>query len=214
MELIQLGLIFVAAAAFRRAYTAALRSRFAPAARADAPAFVSRYISCVHAGALVGLGLLWEAGLARPGWWTLLARAVPIGYLAHDAHIIWAEPSLWEASALLHHAAFAVLVYVAAPPFPDHTARAFLAEISVPFLNLGWVLLKTKEVARWPRAFAANNVALLLSFSLFRVRTFTQFTVEAATDSNWAVLPPVATLAALNWYWFALLVKKAFALAR
>lgn len=154
------------------------------------------------------------AGAESDWWWTPLARATPIGYLAHDAHLIWTEPSLWEVFAAAHHAVFALLVFFAAGSFPDHTARAFLAELLVFPLNLGWAMIKTGADSRWPRLFMANSVALLLTFLRFRVYAFTLITVEAVTLKAWALLPMVAGLAGLNWYWFTLLCQKARAVAR
>ena len=203
-----LALAAVSAATFRGLYHLAARL---DRAHADSPPFLSRYVSCAHALALVALGLL--RGV-EPDWWIPLARATPIGYLAHDAHLIWTEPSLWEVSAAAHHTIFALLVFFAAGSFPDHTARAFLAELSVFPLNLGWVMIKTGADSRWPRLFVANSVALLLTFLRFRVYAFTLITVEAVSLKAWALLPMVAGLAGMNWYWFALLCQKARAVTR
>jgi len=205
--------IAVSAWAFRLAYSA-LRGMAALRRRGvDSPAFLSRYVSCLHAGALVALSLLWGGGFADPGWWIPLARAIPIGYLIHDAHLIWTEPTLWEVSAAAHHAVFALLVFFAPGAFPDHTAHAFLAELSVFPLNLGWAMIKTGADSRWPRLFMANSVVLLLAFLRFRVYTFTLITADAVALKAWTLLPMVAGLAGLNWYWFVLLCQKACAVA-
>ena len=207
-----LALIAVSAWTFRWAYTTLRGGRLLRSMGPGAlsPAFVSRYVSCLHAGALVCLALMWEGGLAEIEWWGPLARAVPVGYLIHDAHLIWTEPSLWEASTMAHHGSFALLVFFAAGYFPDHTARAFLAELSVFPLNLGWVMIKTRTDTLWPKLFIANSVVLLLTFLVLRVYTFTAFTLEAVSLKIWVLLPMIAGLAGLNWYWFALLVQKAY----
>ena len=199
---------------FRLAYLALQRATLLRRHGMDSPAFLSRYVSCLHAGALVALGFLWEAGIAAPDWWTPLARAIPIGYLVHDAHLICTEPTLWEPSAMTHHVIFALLVYAAAGAYPDHTARAFLAELSVCPLNLGWAMIKTGAESRWPQVFIVNSAALLLTFLRFRVYTFTLFAFEAVAQKVWPLLPMLAGLAGLNWYWFGLLCRKAYAVAQ
>jgi hypothetical protein len=207
-------LISISAWSFRTAYltldAAAARWRVAD----YAPALLSRYVSCLHAGALVALGLLWRNGMADRLWWIPAARAVPIGYLIHDTHLIWTEPDIWELSTFVHHVSFALLVFFAPAAFPDLTARAFLAEISVFPLNLGWVMLKTGASLRWPRVFAINSMLLLLTFLRFRVYAFTVITFEVMRLNVWPLVPLIAGLTGLNWYWFALLCGKARSLLR
>ena len=174
----------------------------------SSPAFRSRYISSFHAVALGLLGGLWQAGLAQPGWWIPLAQALPCGYLFYDAYIIVTEPTLWKKTDLVHHQAFALLVWYGATSYPDQTAWAFLAELSVPSLNLGWMMVQTGANGRWPKLFVANIAVLVIVFFELRVVTFTRFIFEAIALEAWTILPMVAILAALNWYWFVLLLMK------
>jgi hypothetical protein len=176
----------------------------------DSPPFLSRFVSCLHAGVLVALGILWKTGLVSPNWWTPLAQAVPVGYLLHDIHLICTESTLWEVSTAAHHIAFLLLAFLAPTLFPDQTAHAFLAELSVFPLNMGWMMLKTGADTRWPRFFMVNSVILLLTFLRFRVYTFTMFTLDVMALDTWSLLPMVACLAWLNWYWFVLLCRQFF----
>ena len=199
-------LALLSAAVFRGLYLAAIsaaRSGLGP----STPPFISRYVSGVHALALVALGL-WPAQ-QRGEWWVSIARALPLGYLAHDTHLLFVETSVWDLSALIHHCVFAVLVSAAAGPYPDHTAQAFLAELSVPFLNAGWVMLKTGNDRRHPWVFRGVSIILLPTFLKFRVLTFTYFTIEAVVLREWLLLGPMLSLAVLNWYWFVILVRRA-----
>jgi hypothetical protein len=208
MELFLLTVAF--AWAFRLAYAGTVSFCY-PRVRTPggAPALCCRLVSCLHAGALVALGL---AQCAAPPcqWWPLLARAVPVGYLVHDFHLIWTEPSIWGRPIAVHHVVFALLVSFAAESFPDHTARAFLAETSVFFLNAGWVMIRTGWRERAPRLFAANVAVLFLTFLRFRVYTFTSLALESIALEKWALLPLVAGIAGLNWYWFALMCRAVY----
>ena len=206
-------MVVASAWGFRLTYEALRKIRFFRSHGVDAPTFISRYVSCFHASALVILGMLWGAGFVEPGWWSALAYAIPIGYLSYDAHLICTEPTLWEASALAHHCIFALLITLAIGSYPDYTARAFLAELSVLPLNLGWIMFKTGAHIRWPQIFMVNSIVLLLTFLRFRVYTFTLFTIEAAFQGVWFLLPILASFAGLNWYWFILMCQKAYTLS-
>lgn len=195
---------------FRGVYRSLCGARFLRRLGMDSPPFTSRVGSCFHAAALVTLALLWEGGYAHPRWWAPLASAVSVGYLVHDTHLIWTEPSLWEVSALVHHVTFMLLVYFAPSHYPHHTARAYLAELTVFPLNLGWVMFKTGAASRWPRLFAINIGILMGAFLWYRVVAFTLLTFDAISLEAWAMLPMVAGLAVLNWYWYFLLLHRAY----
>lgn len=176
----------------------------------NSPSFCSRYVSCIHAVTLVTLGILWENGYSESYWWTILARAVPVGYLLHDSHIICREHTLWSFIDLIHHMLFLFLILYAVELYPYHTSKAFLAESSVPFINIGWYMLKTKMNNSYPRIFIINALITLITFLIFRVCIFTVFTYDAINLKAWLVLPMVFGMTVLNWYWFILLIRKAF----
>lgn len=167
------------------------------------PAFLSRYISSAHAVALVAL-----AAAPRAPWWPAAACAIPLGYLAHDALLLLAEPSLWDPVMLGHHLAFAALVAVGPESYPNYTAWGFLAETAVPFLNLGWAMVKTGADKSHPRAFRAVSAAVLLTFFVFRVCTFAAFVATAVMLGDWYMAAPMAALTAMNWSWFAILLRR------
>lgn len=189
------------AAAFRGLYWAAARL---DRPRPSAPQYTSRYVSTVHAVVLVALGLA-----PRGAWWPCAARAVPLGYLAHDAALLFAEPCLWDLGTAAHHLVFALLVAAAAAAYPAHTARAFLAEASVPALNLGWMMVRTGADRRHPYAFGFVSVMLLCTFASLRVWAFTALLLESVAEGVWGLAPLLLGLAAVNWYWFGLLLLRA-----
>lgn len=124
------------------------------------PAALSRLLSCVHACALVALAAL---AIGRPEigeteWWACWGRALPLGYLAHDALLIWANPSLWDPLMLAHHLAFAVLAAAGTGRYPGLAARAHLAEVSTPLLHASWGMRRCGADARYPRRACAGRL--------------------------------------------------------
>jgi len=197
-------LIVLFALVFRLVYCFAACLRRGP----QTPPFLSRYASCAHALALVALGGL--RSQADPAQWLELAYAVPLGYLAHDTHLLLTEASIWDGPTVAHHFVFACLVWFVPAKYPEMTGEAFMAEISLPFLHAGWAMIKTGADRRHPQVFNAVSAALLATFLWFRVRAFTGFLLEAFDRSEWFICAPLLVLVALNWYWFGVLLNKAW----
>jgi hypothetical protein len=198
------GLVALSALLFRLVYHLSARLRLGP----PTPPFLSRYAGCAHALALVALGALRDR--ADPAGWLLVARALPLGYLLHDAHLLLAEASLRDWPMVAHHLVFACLVWLVPEKYPEMSASAFLAEITTPLVYAGWAMIKTGADRRHPLVFGGVSAALLATFLRFRVLAFAGFLSEAAGRSEWLICAPLVVLVVLNWYWFGLLLRKAW----
>lgn len=200
---------------FRGLYALLLR-RSPPQVWPGSPQYASRYVSCVHAIALVAIALAWDwmGSPSAKGRWAAIATAVPLGYLAHDAHLTLTTPSLRDPAMLAHHLAFSLLAAGAPARYPDKVAQAYLAEVSTPLLHAGWMMLKAGAHKTYPKPFSAIGLSLLAAFLYFRVYALTRLTAEAYYASEWVCFGASACLALLNWYWFARLVALGAILAR
>lgn len=175
---------------------------------------VSRYISTIHAILITTLSLLYLNGVinTETNIFQCLGSAIPIGYLIHDTQLIYWVPALNDKYMIFHHLCFIGLMYVAPVNFPIHTARGLLSELSVPFLNLGWIMIKSNLDKKYRYLFNCNAIIVLILFLIFRVYTFVSFTIESFQLGLWGIFPFVAGISVLNIHWFGILVKKIFKL--
>lgn len=177
----------------------------------DWPGAASRAASTAHA-----LLSVLAAALAPDfcGAWGAALRLASAGYLVHDAHLVATTPSLKDPGMLAHHAFYACLVFFGLGLAPRAVvARALWAEAPVPFLNLGWLLVRGGGRARAPRLFAANSAAVLGLFLATRLWPFAWLAAAFAGRRAW-ISGLFAGLFALNAFWFAKLCRLAGAALR
>jgi len=206
LTLLEAGSVCLAFRALYRLAALALTRGARPA-----PERLSRLVSCIHACALAALGALATAqpALLESAWWRGAASALPLGYLAHDADLIWDEPSLWDPWMLAHHFAFAGLVAAGVKKYPGLAARAFLAELSTPLLHAAWAARRSGADHRHPWGTRALGALLFVTFFYFRAYSLAALAVEAYALGEWLPGILMSGLAALNWYWFARLLRHA-----
>lgn len=193
---------FLAAACARLAYWE-LEARFP----LQGPEVVSRAVSSLHAVLVVALC---AAAPSLRGGWGVAARALPLGYLAHDAQLLLTRRELYDRGMVVHHACFALLVAVGVGPYPDQARLALFGEAPVPFLNLGWLLHRRRAAGQaagpgW--LFGAVGGVTLSLFVMTRLLVFPRLAAEAALQDECVAFITLAGLAGLNAYWFARLVE-------
>jgi hypothetical protein len=171
------------------------------------PGFGSRFVSSLHCAILVSGAISYLAGAIGESTW-LWGRHVTAGYLVHDFVLMVQQPSIRTKEDLCHHLAFlACLAYAHIDPVMY--ARGMLAEISLPFLYIGWAIIKLDKVKTRPLMFWVNSIVGVVLFFVFRVLNFTllMWQIWHAFDS--VVILAGAFLTAINYYWFAKLLGKA-----
>ena len=91
--------------------------------------------------------------------------------------------------------------------YPQYYANGLLAEITNPFLYIGWFLVKKK----WTHnlVFVINGLLLLILFFIYRVLNFTHlFIIGLTISKNHSDYLLMLTIMMLNIYWFLKLFEK------
>lgn len=195
--------VVLAAAAFRVAYWEALFRL----GRTDlaGPAAASRAVSSAHAAAVVAIA---AGAPTLCGAWGAAARAVSVGYLAHDLHLLLTCPGLRDPPMVIHHLSAAALIWGGVGSLCWEARWAFFAEAPVPFLNLAW-LFRREGRAPSRAAGAATDAAVLVLFAVTRLAALPLLAGVAARAGERLLAGALLCLGGLSWLRFGRLARGA-----
>lgn len=179
----------------------------------SSPVFVSRYVSIIHSVLLTGLSILYLTGVLPYEQWRVL-QCIPIGYCLYDTFLVYGKTQLYlkvERITPFHHLIFGLSSLWLFEKYPLQSSYGYLAELSSPFLHISYHMLHTPHAKKYPGLFTFSNIALIVTFLIFRVGGFGYLLYWALflEDVGMLITLAIGIMFVMNVNWFWRLLRKA-----
>lgn len=140
----------------------------------SSPAFVSRYVSIIHALVMYSLSSLYLFELISYEMFLIL-QSIPVGYCIYDLLVIFAHPRLYNSTdyaTFIHHVVFMYSANFLFEEYPREVSLAYLSEFTNLPLYVCYFLLKLNLAGEYPNLFLWSGLTLIPTFAFYRIGIF------------------------------------------
>lgn len=173
--------------------------------------------SCRVVASIHGLLAFFFAGLylkdyiSLTTWRKLLSLS--IGYFIFDlSRCLYYDPFIIKTilESIFHHIIVVLIIINYVAKYPKLSALGYLSEVSNFFLHTCWFLYKTQLTST--TSFYLSSICLIISFAWLRIYNYTKIWIKLYKENkiNRVDLSLFTSFVLVNFYWFILLLNRAF----